>query len=495
MMKKILSLLSLCFLYGNADADSWTQKANLGGSIRGASAGFSIGTKGYIGTGINFSSVPAFFNDFWEWNQATNTWMQKANFGGTARSGAVGFSIGSKGYLATGYDANIVTRDLWEYDPSLNTWTQKANYGGIGRDYAVAFSIGTKGYLGTGYNSISTNYNDFWEYNPSGNTWTQKANVPGGPRSSAIGFSINGKGYIGTGYDAGPKDDFYEYEPASNIWTQKANVPGGPRSDASAFAIGLKGYVCAGVIASVTQKDLWEYDPSSNTWVQKTNLTGAAREDAVGFSIGSKGYIGTGYDPLFNRLKDFWEYGPDGAPLPVELVEFTALKQNSSVLVQWTTAAESNNDYFTLEKSRDGFNFETIAEIKGHGSCSQENRYFTTDDRPFEGINYYRLRQADFNGYSTYSKTVSICMVRTDNPFKIYPGLFKDVLYFETNENDLINIQLISPGGKIIVNKDMTVESKMISKINIPDVAPGWYIITVKTANDYYSQKIIRQSD
>ena len=88
--------------------------------------------------------------DFWEYDPAANTWTQKADFGGTARYGAVGFSIGSKGYIGTGYDGSYI-KDFWEYDPAANTWTQKADFGGTARYGAVGFSIGSKGYIGTGY--------------------------------------------------------------------------------------------------------------------------------------------------------------------------------------------------------------------------------------------------------------------------------------------------------------------------------------------------------
>ena len=103
-----------------------------------------------------------------------NTWTQKANFGGTGRWGAVGFSIGTKGYIGTGLVVNFLVNDFWEYDPTANAWTQKANFGGTPRYGAVGFSIGTKGYVGTGLSSGFTN--DFWEYDPAANTWTQKAN-------------------------------------------------------------------------------------------------------------------------------------------------------------------------------------------------------------------------------------------------------------------------------------------------------------------------------
>ena len=69
--------------------------------------------------------------------QAQNAWTQKADFGGTARYQAVGFSIGSKGYIGTGYGG--LTKDFWEYDPNTNAWKQKADFGGTGRYQATGF--------------------------------------------------------------------------------------------------------------------------------------------------------------------------------------------------------------------------------------------------------------------------------------------------------------------------------------------------------------------
>ncbi len=82
-----------------------------------------------------------------------------------------------------------------------DTWTQKANFGGTARSGAAAFSIGDKGYLGTGSTpTVSALFKDFWEYDPAADTWTQKADFGGGERAAAGGLSINGEGYIGTGF-------------------------------------------------------------------------------------------------------------------------------------------------------------------------------------------------------------------------------------------------------------------------------------------------------
>ena len=311
-MKEILfaSIISFITLNDIDAQGTWTQKANFGGPSRFVAAAFSIGNKGYIGTGRDGSSA-GFSKDFWEWDQTNDTWTQKANFGGAKKMAAAGFSIGSKGYIGTGWDINLVfTQDLWEYDPASNTWTQQADFAGTGRYRATAFSIGTKGYISTGYNGL-TYFNDFWEWDQTTNTWSQKADFPGAARLSPVGFAIGSKGYIGTGGDGNftvNYNDFWEWDQASNTWTQMANFPGTARMGASGFAIGCKGYVGTGVGSGGTSyNDFWEYDPSTDTWTQQADYGGGAEAQAVGFSIGNKGYIGTGQ----NMNSDFWEFTPD----------------------------------------------------------------------------------------------------------------------------------------------------------------------------------------
>ena len=94
-----------------------------------------------------------------------NTWTQKSNFPGVARSLSAGFSIGTQGYIGTGDSSNIFYYDFWEYDSGTNTWTQKANFGGGFSCDGVGFSIGNKGYIGTGVNLVSV-CQYFWEFTP-----------------------------------------------------------------------------------------------------------------------------------------------------------------------------------------------------------------------------------------------------------------------------------------------------------------------------------------
>jgi len=255
--------------------DVWTQKATFPGVARFVAVGmyFAVGDKGYFGTGWNGSGATD-QSDVWEYNATLNSWTQKANFGGGQRNGAVGFTVGNKGYICTGW--NITTppiyfhQDVWEYDPQSDIWTQKANFPGPGRQGAVGFSIGSKGYIGLGGGGsgsvLSTFFNDFWEYDPQIDSWTQKADIPATGRQWAAGFSIGTKGYMGTGgiYPSGPYySDFWEWDQATDTWVQKADFGGGARNLTSGFSIGSKGYLGTGYDGS-PKNDFWEFDPASN---------------------------------------------------------------------------------------------------------------------------------------------------------------------------------------------------------------------------------------
>src|SRR5438132_1247465 len=156
-MKKQITLRRITFLFtilfvaalnNSVAQNTWMQKADFGGGTRIGAIGFSIDNKGYIGTGLD-GDYPYYnyLNDFWEYNTVTDVWTQKGDFGGTERLNAVGFSIGSNGYIGTGIKENTLYKDFWEYDPSTNGWTQKANFGGTARFLATGFSIGNKGYI------------------------------------------------------------------------------------------------------------------------------------------------------------------------------------------------------------------------------------------------------------------------------------------------------------------------------------------------------------
>jgi len=486
--------LFILFFSLNAHANYWTQKADYGGIPRHAAAGFFLNGKGYIGTGV--APIPFYtpLKDFWAWDPVSDVWTQKADFGGAARSGAVGFAVGNLGYIATGAGSSFYD-DMWAYNPSTNTWTQKADFGGGDRHFAVGIELNGMGYLGTG-SSLSMDFKDFWQYNPSTNTWTQKANFGGSARSSATGFSLNGKGYLGTGY---LESDFWEYDPSSNTWTQKASFGAGARSDAVGFSLCGKGYIATGVSGSSSKKDLWEYDPVANTWTQKANCGGSGRENAVGFSDGTYGYVGIGTN-VFNEFSDFWQYTPDACPiLPIGLTRFTATKQGSKIKLQWTTESEINNNYFTVEKSLDGLNFETLCTVKGVGNSSSPLNYEAEDEHPFTGLNYYRLKQIDFNGSYSYSNVVScratgtgmMSVQRVDpNPVQSFATITLDI-----SDDEDVSFQLFNTQGQSVYYKSFFVQEGIQHlDLDLSGLKQGIFLLRIHCEYGDYSQKIIKMN-
>ena len=109
------------------------------------------------------------------------------------------------------------------------------------------------------------------------------------------------------------------------------------------------------------------------------------------------------------------------SPLPIELVEFTANPVNDFVELSWTTATEENNDYFTVERSKDADMFKELAKVDGAGNSSYTITYFELDTSPYRGVSYYRLKQTDFDGKYDYSDIVSVffCKKTTPLTFKL----------------------------------------------------------------------------
>ena len=96
------------------------------------------------------------------------------------------------------------------------------------------------------------------------------------------------------------------------------------------------------------------------------------------------------------------------SPLPVELLAFNAIPTQTTIELSWATNSESNNDYFTIERSPDGVYFEDYAFMDGQGNSDSPFRYNLVDASPLEGISFYRLKQTDFDGSIKYFATKTV---------------------------------------------------------------------------------------
>ncbi len=123
-------------------------------------------------------------------------------------------------------------------------------------------------------------------------------------------------------------------------------------------------------------------------------------------------------------VTDFAPCNPLTCPtLPVTLLTFTVEAQAAANLLEWQTATEQNNKGFEVEVSTNGSDFHTIGFVKGNGTTNTEQQYSFIDKTPASGINYYRLKQIDFDGKTEYSKVVSLHNAeREENGILIYPN-------------------------------------------------------------------------
>jgi len=181
-------------------------------------------------------------------------------------------------------------------------------------------------------------------------------------------------------------------------------------------------------------------------------------------------------------------------PLPMDLLSFNAnLQEDKTVLTTWTTASETNNALFTIEKSADGHNFEGFTTLPGAGTTSVAHNYSAIDDNPYVGISYYRLKQTDYDGYSTYSDIVPVTYNPT-NDISIGNTLLStgsSFMQISSKTQGAVTIDIYDITGRKIYSKDQN----MASGVNSIDLAAsftqGVYILRVTTASGNVAQKKI----
>ncbi len=183
------------------------------------------------------------------------------------------------------------------------------------------------------------------------------------------------------------------------------------------------------------------------------------------------------------------------APLPVELVSFEA-KCNGKATITWTTMTETNNDYFTLERSTDAGNWDFVANIRGNGNSNGILNYQFTDEKSFPGISYYRLRQTDFDGRNeTFSPVSVICNPSLVSDINMYPNPFKGELiitYSDLTEAKA-TVKVYDMIGNIIVNREVEVSEGTNNFVfNLLDIANGLYNVEFISGNTRYHQKMLK---
>ena len=177
--------------------------------------------------------------------------------------------------------------------------------------------------------------------------------------------------------------------------------------------------------------------------------------------------------------------------LPIKLVTFDAKKNGSKVDLTWTTSSEINNEYFSIERSSDGIQYETILTVLGAGNSTVKIDYKAEDNTPLQGTSYYRLKQTDFDGKSETFKTVAVA-IETINfskvALQISPSLFNEsfTAQFELSQTEYVKIQIINMIGSVIYQDNLQAEkgNNLLHFSDQVDFKPGTYLVRIVNENE-----------
>jgi hypothetical protein len=213
---------------------------------------------------------------------------------------------------------------------------------------------------------------------------------------------------------------------------------------------------------------------SSSPW-QGTNYAGVN-----GFHNNAtqtiSGGVATAIRTSVTSFSDFG-IGFTGAPLPVQLTSFDAtVIPQRRVLLNWVTASELNSDYFEVQRSIDAVSFETIGKVASAGFSISELNYLLTDENPYSGISYYRLKQVDTDGRFTFSAIRKVDITDgLDKKVQAYPNPVGETLYIEGINNDALTQIVISDiSGRVLISQS----DYHVQQIRLNELPAGHYLLS-----------------
>ncbi len=321
--------------------------------------------------------------------------------------------------------------------------------------------------------------------------------IYGGPAYSNSTY-LNRAGYNGLAADANfifTTNGLTVYRRSLSTGAQvggSLTVPSGITDQNSGIAVDACGNVYIG-----SQNVVYKYDPTLTTQLGSAATPGAVY-DVI---IGNGGEILTCGDGFIASLGGFSACAPvcPLAPLPIEIISFEShCTGNNIVRLDWSTATETNNDYFTIERSADCNLWETIGTVDGAGNSTSTLNYEFIDDE-VSGIKYkvssiyYRIKQTDYASKFEYFTPIAaeICA-----DFSIFPNPadneFSIRVFSETD--DEIVIEVYDVIGKLILSKSASVTkgNNMLS-LDISSITSQIYILNLKTKTHRVHQKFTKK--
>jgi hypothetical protein len=174
-------------------------------------------------------------------------------------------------------------------------------------------------------------------------------------------------------------------------------------------------------------------------------------------------------------------------PLPIQMKSFELVKKQNSNTIHFSTASETNNDFFTIERSVDGRNFVSVGEIKGAGNSHETLSYEFIDEKPLAGINYYRIKQTDFDSKYLYSEIKSVRHISKGN-LTVTPRTTEGRLQVVTDIEDY-TLEVFNASGQLV--KSFTTLSADQS-ISIDELEAGLYFVRIHHGSEVETVKITK---
>ena len=184
------------------------------------------------------------------------------------------------------------------------------------------------------------------------------------------------------------------------------------------------------------------------------------------------------------------------APLPIDLLSFDAIFSGEQVDLSWATAFEYNNDYFTIERSIDGVDFELLTHVAGTGNNGQTLYYTATDRDPYYGVSYYRLKQTDYDGTSETFPMVAV-QYQPENEIKIevYPNPAQREFSVDITgqEGEELRVVVLDMMGQQHFEQSVTLQYDGYTIVfgSSQKLASGVYMVMGSNGDKHYSKKLV----
>jgi hypothetical protein len=178
-------------------------------------------------------------------------------------------------------------------------------------------------------------------------------------------------------------------------------------------------------------------------------------------------------------------------PLPIEIINFNAKKQNTQINIEWSVATEVNGKYYSVEKTIDGSFFNEVSRIEiSENRNSQIKNYSSIDPHPYSGVSYYRLKAVDLNNSYKYSALVPV-VYNDSRDWMVYPTATSDKININLNSDKELSstIEIQNLAGTSFYKTD---SNSNYTSVDISNLPVGLYILNVKNKEGAFTSKIIK---